>query len=157
MNASTRAHTNGRTRRESVRMRACTSERERERESAMPCAKEGADLRREHTRTVERVTLGEGSRRKTKAKTKRKVGERSVSKTRDESKTEKRKSAKKERRLGQIGNRRGRLLHPTGKAACCNSEKRNGYSVGCKAEGCGVLFVCLVFRKRSSSTPLVAL
>ena len=76
------------------------------------CERERADLRREHTRTVERVTLGEGSRRKTKAKTKRKVGERSVSKTRDESKTEKRKKAKKERRLGQIGNRRGRLLHP---------------------------------------------
>jgi len=55
------------------------------------------------------VALGEEGKRKGKGK-KTKVGERSVSQTRDGTK-EKRKNARKERKE-QKGNRRGRLLHP---------------------------------------------
>ncbi len=71
--------------------------------------RERANLRREHTRTVERVALGEGRQRETHGKVAKKVGKESVSKTRDgrerkEKKTREECKAKKER--GQ------ELLHP---------------------------------------------
>jgi hypothetical protein len=73
------------------------------------CVRERADLRREHTRTVERVTLGEGGAKGKAEKVAKKVGGRSVSKTRDGKEREVKKTrgkcrAKKEREQ--------ELLHP---------------------------------------------
>jgi hypothetical protein len=93
VNASTRAHTNGRTRERECEM----SMHKRAREIAYACVweRERADLRREHTRTVERVALGEGRQRGKKEKVVTDSRRRSVSKTRDEKGKKEKKTPEK--------------------------------------------------------------